>query len=323
MEAAPKLINPQTVAVTGASGSLGEAVLDQLVERFPDAKILALDRASPHRRRDPGRVQFVRCDVRDRDLKEKLAGVDALVHLAFIVDRTGGLTPEEIESINLGGTRNVFESGAAAGVRQFVYASSIAAYGMHPENSDRLLTEDMPLRGNPDFFYSHHKSEVEHWLDAFEKDHPKIRIARLRPCIFMGERSPTRPVRLLAYVPVIPSLMGFEHVRFQLAHEDDIAAAFALALEKKAHGAFNLAAEGALSLRDVASAMGKWSLPVPGSVLKLGALAYRMGWSAWDPDWLIKASRSNVAMSTAKARNELGWTPKFRTAGDVLRAVSR
>lgn len=314
---------PKVIAVTGASGSLGEAVIDQLLDAFPRTRIIALDIASPHRRRDPERVQFVCCDVRDRDLAAQLAGVDAVIHLAFIVEKTGGLTPQQIESINLGGTRNVFMAAAAAGVKRFVYASSVAAYGMHPERSKTLLTEDMPLRGNPDFFYAHHKAEVERWLDQFEKKHPEIRIARLRPCIFLGERSATRPVRLLAYTPVIPSLGGYEHVRFQLAHEDDVAAAFVLALAKRAHGAFNLAAEGTVGLRQAASEMGKWSLRLPGSVLKLSALVYRLGLSPFDPDWLIKAARANVIMATGKAQRELGWKPRHPTAGDVLRAVAQ
>ncbi len=316
-----KELQPRKIAVTGSSGSLGEAVIDQLIWNFPDAKIVGLDKHPPHRKRDSKRFTFVQCDVRDPNLPARLEGCDAVIHLAFIVDKTGGLTPQEIESINVFGTQNVFRAGVEAGVNQFVYASSIAAYGMHPEYADILLTEDMPLRGNPDFFYSNHKAMVERWLDGFEKDNPKVRIARLRPCIFMGERSPTRPARFLAFTPLIPSIRGFEHVRFQLAHEDDIAAAFSLALAKKAHGAFNLAADQALNLPGVASEMGKWTLPLPKAVLDIGALAFRLGLSPWDPDWLIKASRSNVAMSTDKAKNELGWTPKYSTAGAVLRAV--
>lgn len=322
MKAARSRSAPKLIAVTGASGSLGEAVIDQLLSAFPGSKILALDVASPHRKRDSNRVTFVRCDVRDADLKDKLAGANAVIHLAFIVEKTGRLTPREIEAINLGGTKNVFTSAAAAGVKQFVYASSLAAYGMHPEYRNILLTEDMPLRGNADFFYSHHKAEVERWLNQFEKKHAKVRIARLRPCTFLGERSPTRPVRLLAYLPVIPTLSGFEHVRFQLAHEDDIAAAFVLALAKKAHGAYNLAADGSLGLRDMATVLGKPTLRLPGSVLKLGALAYRLGLSAFDPDWLVKAARANVALSTVKAKKELGWKPRYKTAGEVLRALA-
>ncbi|MCW5829282.1 MAG: NAD-dependent epimerase/dehydratase family protein [Deltaproteobacteria bacterium] len=313
--------SPRTVAVTGSSGSLGEAVIDQLLRSFPKVKVVALDIAQPHRNHEPERFKFIKRDVRDVTLQKTLKGVDAVIHLAFIVDKTGGLTPKEIESINLDGTRNVFLSGAAAGVKQFVYASSVAAYGMHADVAGELLTEEAPLRGNPDFFYSDHKARVEKWIDGFEKDRPGIRVARLRPSIFLGERSPTRPVRMLAYTPVIPSIRGFDHVRFQIAHEEDIADAFCVAFASNAHGAFNLAAEGTLSLPEIAAEMGKWTFPLPKSVLTIGAVAYRLGLSPWDPDWLIKASRANVAMSTEKALKDLGWNPRYRTAGDVLRAV--
>ncbi len=78
-------------------------------------KVVALDIAQPHRNHNPERFTFVKSDVRDVNLKDSLKGVDAVIHLAFIADKTGGLTPKEIESINLDGTRNVFLSGAAAG----------------------------------------------------------------------------------------------------------------------------------------------------------------------------------------------------------------
>lgn len=315
----------KTIAVTGAAGSLGEAVLDQLVRRFPQAKIRALDIAKPHRRRDPKQIEFVRCDVRDKNLGEHFKDVDAIIHLAFIVDKVGSLSDSEIRAINVGGTQNVFLSGVAAGVKQFVYASSIAAYGMHAENNSVVLTEESPTRGNPDFFYSCHKAEVEAWLNGFEKENKGVRIARLRPSIFLGERSPTRPVRFLAYVPVIPGLGGFDHVRMQLTHEDDIASAFVLALEKRAHGAYNLAAEGTVNTSELGPGMGKLSFTIPKPLvwagLYAGMAAHKLGWSPWDPDWLIKAGRANVIVSARKAREELGWQPRYDTAIDVLRAV--
>lgn len=319
---ANKKLNFNTIAITGASGSLGHAIIDQLLEYLPNTKILALDLVASKRYRNTKQVEFIKQDVRDSNIRKHLKNVDAMIHLAFIVEKTGGLSASEIESINVGGTKNVFESCAENNIKQIVYASSVAAYGMHKDRHHEILTEDCELRGNPDFFYSHHKSLLEHWLNDFEQAHPKMKIARLRPCIFAGERSPTRPVRLLSYTPVIPTLLGFGGSKLQLAHEEDIATAFRLALMQKAHGAFNLTTDGALTMKDLAPEMGKWTFPLPKASLYLGSIIYRMGLSPFDPDWLIKASRANVIMSAEKAKKELGWNPKYASPGDVLRAIA-
>ena len=87
------------------------------------------------------KTEYRQGDVLDRDAVQALAGeADVLVHLAFII--VGGR--EETRSINLEGSRNVFE--VARGVKRLVYTSSVAAYGFHEENP-QPLTEDVPARG--------------------------------------------------------------------------------------------------------------------------------------------------------------------------------
>src|SRR5437868_5998500 len=80
-------------------------------------------------------------------------GADVAVHLAFAIfgDR------EETRRINLEGSRNVFEAANEAGVKRLVYASSVAAYGFHPENP-QPLTEETPAIGSSRFYYSAQKA---------------------------------------------------------------------------------------------------------------------------------------------------------------------
>ena len=52
------------------------------------------------------------------------------------------------------------KSAIEAGVKRLVYASSVAAYGFHPENP-QPLTEDVPARGSESFYYSAQKAELE------------------------------------------------------------------------------------------------------------------------------------------------------------------
>ena len=304
------------VVVTGASGSLGRRVVARLCEHKGVHAVLALDRVSlPFQHPN---LEARICDVRDPDLAEQLRGSDCVVHLAFIVEH-GSRDAAETEAINLGGTRNVFEAAAAAGVGQVVYASSLAAYGFHADTDGVLLDESAEIRGNEGFYYGAHKAANERWLDGFEARHPKIRVARLRPSIFLGEgsaRSVDALRRRLHFYLTGPQ------PRTQIAHQDDVADAFVLAVEKGAAGAFNVANEEPLSMREMGRAMGKRSLRLPKGLLALHRLAWRAKLVDVDPVWFETTSGPTLIASSEKIRKELGWKPRWETTGDVLRQIS-
>jgi len=302
--------------VTGASGSLGRRVIALLRDRADVAAVVGLDRAEAPPAHS--KLDFRPCDVRDPELGRHFEGCDAVFHLAFIVER-GSRDATQTEAINVGGTRNVFEAAAAAGVAQMVYASSVAAYGFHPDTDGVLLEEDAETRGNDDFYYARHKAAVERWIDDFEGDHPEMRIARLRPSIFLGEDSP-RSIDGLR-LPFLPRITGPEP-RVQITHQDDVADAFVLAFEQGAHGAYNVATDAPLSMREMAAALGKPSLPLPRAVLALPRLAWRLGLGDMDPVWLDAAAGHSLVVSSDKIRKELGWHPRHPTTADALQALA-
>src|SRR5262245_15637430 len=92
------------VAVTGATGRLGSALLARMVDCGEIESIVAIDRRAPTHPR-PG-VHYVAADVRDPDIGRLFDGSAALVHLAFIVER-GSRDPALVQSVNVDGTRNV------------------------------------------------------------------------------------------------------------------------------------------------------------------------------------------------------------------------
>lgn len=304
------------VAVTGAAGSLGRHVVAGLCAAPELAAVVALDRTPlplSH-----GKLRSAQIDVRDPDLVQHLVDCDSVVHLAFIVER-GSRDAAETESINLGGTRNVCGAAAAAGASQIVYASSIAAYGFHADSDGVMLGEDAPIRGNDTFYYGRHKAELERWLDGFERAHPEIRVVRMRPSIFLGERSTrsTRPLRGRLHL----SFSG-PQPRVQIAHEEDVAAAFVLAVLARARGAYNLATEEPLGLREMGAAMGKRCLTLPRGLLRLYRLAWRWKLAPVDPIWFEVGAGHSLLASGEKARKELGWKPLYPTTGDVLRQIA-
>lgn len=312
-----------TVAVTGPTGDIGRSVIRAL-ERAPRvARVVGMAR----RPFDPARhgwrrTEYRRGDVLDRgSVAELVAGVDVVVHLAFVI--FGGR--EETREVNLRGSRNVFEAAVAAGARRLVYTSSVAAYGFHADNPD-LLTEDVPPRGTREFYYSAQKAELESLLRetlAGSRTDPYV----FRPCIVAGRDAPTliegftgqtilgprvRALwRTLDRVPLIGPVLPDPGIPFQLVHHDDVASAVrAAVVGRGAPGAYNLAAAESITVGDVASALGWRSVPVPGVVLD--ALAGIVAHAPLVPEqarW-ITAVRKPVLMDTAKARRALRWRPR-------------
>lgn len=110
------------IALTGATGFVGRAVLDAAVAA--GARVRALARRVPDGP-PPHGVEFVRGDLADRTaLAELTAGADAVIHVA-------GLTRTHdhaaFENVNVLGTQTLMEATRAAGARRFVFVSSLAA----------------------------------------------------------------------------------------------------------------------------------------------------------------------------------------------------
>jgi nucleoside-diphosphate-sugar epimerase len=138
-------MSPLTVAVTGPTGTLGRALVPQLQRDPAVERVVGLAR----RPFDPAaegwtKMEYRRGDVRDPDaLRKAFRGADVVVHLAFLI--TGNASRQTTRSINVDGTLNAYRAAADAGARRFVYASSVAAYGWHPDNPP-LMSEDWPVR---------------------------------------------------------------------------------------------------------------------------------------------------------------------------------
>jgi nucleoside-diphosphate-sugar epimerase len=312
-----------TVAVTGPTGEMGQAVVAAL-DRSPGvARILGMARRPFHpQSRGWKKVAYRRGDVLDRRaVADLVEGADVVVHLAFMIMGS----EKESRRVNLDGSRNVFEAAVDAGVKRLVYASSVAAYGFHGGNP-QPLTEDVPARGTSSHYYSRQKAEVETLLaDALHASATAAYV--FRPCIVGGpdapllvdsmpytqisERLPGPVLNLLEGVPILKPVLPDPGIPFQLVHHDDVASAMrAAVLGRGSPGIYNLAGSGQLSIRQLAEELGWYSIPVPELAVDAAAeMIARLGFLPAEAQW-IAAFREPMIMDTARARRELRWRPK-------------
>src|SRR3954467_10333088 len=110
------LLQGMTVAVTGASGNVGTALLRRLAGAGV-AEVRGLARRRPPDEAPYDRVRWYLADLSEPDSEQVLAefldGVDAVVHLAWALlpDRK----PELLHRVNVEGTERVLAAGGAAG----------------------------------------------------------------------------------------------------------------------------------------------------------------------------------------------------------------
>jgi UDP-glucose 4-epimerase len=312
-----------TVAVTGPTGDIGRSLLRAL-DRSREVKTVNAMARRPFDPEAAGlrKTKYRQGDVLDRESVDRLVqDADVVVHLAFLI--LGGL--EETERINLEGSRNVFEATVAAKAKRLVYASSVAAYGFHADNPERL-TETIPPRGTDRHYYSRQKAKLEGVLNEVTNTTETAAYA-FRPCIVAGpdalallqnipyiqlsDKMPGAVLRALEFMPALKPVLPDPGVPFQLVHHDDVATALrAAVLGRGEPGVYNLAGPGELTMSDLASALGWYSVPMPDIAVDAAAeLVARLPFVPAEAQW-IEAVRTPVLMDTAKARRELKWRPQ-------------
>jgi UDP-glucose 4-epimerase len=326
---------PLAVAVTGPTGEIGKPLMSELERRGEVASVLGMAR-SPFDPAEEGweKVTYRRGDILDRGaLAALFDGADVAVHLAFAIFGSR----EETRRVNLQGTRNVFEAAINAGVKRLVYASSVAAYGFHPENP-QPLTEEVPPRGSEGFYYSRQKAELEDLLDELLLG-SEVEAYVFRPCIVAGPRATMLieqtveavrvgdPVPLVRRgvekLPLVAPILPDPGTPLQLVHHDDVAQALGAAIcGDGPPGVYNLAGEGEIQVRDIARSLGWRWVPVPRPAVTLGtAAARRLSFASPKLEWAIAAD-TPVLMETRKARSNLGWKPVHDAQETLAETVS-
>jgi nucleoside-diphosphate-sugar epimerase len=313
-----------TVAVTGPTGTFGSGLIPLLQDDDRIGRVIGIAR----RPFDPAergwtKMEYRQGDVRDPEaLQEAFGGADVVVHLAFLI--TGNATRETTRSINVDGTLNAFRAAAAAGARRFVYASSVAAYGFHADNPE-TIDEEWPTRPADRLFYAQEKAELEALLEAEAARHPDLALFLLRPPVVLGPNviggkdvlpgplAPvgralfSRPRRLPVPVPLfVPSLP------MQFIHEEDVGRAILQCIVAAGPpGAYNIAGDGVLTAADVAREFGALPIPLPAAPAQAAARAFsRLPFLPPVAEWVEAVSRP-VIMDTTKAREKLGWRPRY------------
>jgi NADH dehydrogenase len=199
----------EAIFVTGATGFIGQSLIPHLLTT-PERRVKALCRQSVA----IGDYSETGFEVVTGDLLEPAAwrraldGVDTVIHLAAA---TGRATPDEFERANVAASRKLLDACGSAGVRRFLYVSTVAA-GYADQSH---------------YTYAKSKARAETLVRESGLD-----FAIIRPTIVLGARSPIwLTLNKIASLPLIPLPQKDRPVEVQPVHVDDVVRAIALVLE--------------------------------------------------------------------------------------------
>lgn len=307
-----------TVLLTGSTGFVGSALLAEL-KKLPDFRVFSAVRSAVSPAFDD--VVVVGNIDGSTDYSSALSGVNVVVHAAARahIMRDEVANPlAEFRKVNVEGTLNLAKQAVAAGVKRFIFISSIVVHGL---NSLRPFKETDTKA--PHDAYAVSKYEAEVGLRQLA-DETGFEVVIIRPPLVYGGAAPGnfRSLINLASKP-IPLPFGAVNNKRGMVYVGNLVDLIVRCIDhpSAANETFLVSDGNDVSLRSLLtmmrSAMGRSSrlVPVPVELFKLaGALTGKRG--------VVDRLVGDLQVDSSKARSLLGWVPPFTVEQGIAATVA-
>lgn len=299
-------MSDKRIFITGGSGFVGTVLLS----------VLPINRVCIFGRRDLGipNANFVRGEIQpDTQYLAAFNNVDVVIHLAarvHVMNDSSSDPLAEFQAINTEGTLNLARQAGEAGVKRFIFLSSIKVNGESTSHRGPFTVFDKRLPEDP---YGVSKSEAEEQLFALGKE-TGMEIVIIRPPLVYGEgvkanfaslmklvdkgfplpfRAISRNKRSLVSVYNLVDLIKvcIDHPKatnkvFFVSDDNDLSTYQIVALMAKVHGKANL------------------SIPVPVWCFKLAGKIFKK-------EAVIDKLVGSLQLDIEHTKNTLGWVPPY------------
>jgi nucleoside-diphosphate-sugar epimerase len=294
------------VLVTGATGFIGPGVVEALLRRRHRVRVAL--------RRDSAPLPEVEYTITGgvgakTDWRPALLGVTHVMHLAARahVMETGPDALEHFREVNARGTRQLAEAAAAAGVRRFVFLSSVKAMGERSPPGGALTDSDPP---RPEDAYGISKREGETALAEVAAASGMEAVILRAPLVY-GPGVKGNLLRLMRLIERgIPLPFAAIANRRSLIARANLAAALGLCLDHpEAAGATFLVADGEdLSTPELIRRLAR-GLERPARLVALPPSLLRLAGRLGGREAEIERLTGDLAIDASAIRTRLGWQP--------------
>jgi len=249
------------ILVTGATGFVGTAVVSELTRQGISCRAVT---------REPREGYFNIGNITpETDWTAALDGIDSIIHLAsraHVMNDTAADPAAQFRSLNVDSTLKLASQAIKAGVRRFVFISSIKVNGEATQPGRPFTAEDPPNPQNP---YAQSKLDAEQGLFALARG-TNLEITVIRPPLVYGPGVKANFATMMDWVNRgIPLPLGSVHNKRSFVFVGNLADLIVLvAVHPDAGGQVFLVSDGAdISttelFKKIAQALGRPSLIVP------------------------------------------------------------
>ncbi len=317
-----------TVAVSGATGFIGSAVVRRLLADGRRVRAL-IEPGAPATNLEGLDVERVTVDVCDHEaMVRALGGAEAYYHLAAIY-KVWLPNPEKIWRVNVEGTTTSLLAAKVAGVKKVVYTASIAAIGLRDDGqpSDETVSFNLYDIAN------------EYLLTKHQSERIALRFAKVLPVVVVNPAFPFGPgdIGPTPTGNILLSLMkgevpGVSEGGFNAIDVDDVAAGHVAAETRGKVGERYILGDHNVTFREFFDAVGRVTgkktptTPIPSGLARTIALGMEL-WadnvSHEEPRATLKAiqyMQRRAFFDVSKARRELGL-PSRPLEESIERAV--
>ena len=294
------------ILLTGATGFIGKALVSELIKQDFDLSIAVRQKTNLF----PNKVkQYVVGDFESNpDFSNILTKIDCVIHLAgraHVIDKTKASILNEFRKLNTEFTLNLAKQAATAGVKRFIFLSSIRVNGN--QNTKPFLEIDTP---NPQEPYAISKHEAEQGLLKLAEN-SSLKVVIIRSPLVYGKDAPGNFGRLVQWASakiMLPLPLGAVNNSRSLIAIDNLVSFIILCVlhEKAVNEIFLISDNDTYSttelLNKIAKAFNKEALLFPVPVNWIIFVAKLLGKEA-DAVRLF----SSLIIDSSKARDLLGW----------------
>ena len=299
----------ETVLVTGGSGFLGGALLRHLDTSGQYSLIAALRKECSDLPQSIRRFLFADLTA-DVDWRNALDQVDVVVHCAarvHVMDESAADPLTEFRRVNVDATLNLARQAARAGVKRFIYISSIKVNGESTSPGIAFTADDAPAPMDP---YGISKFEAELGLKALAIA-TAMEVVIIRPVLVYGAGVKANFLSMIRWLQrAMPLPFGAVHNKRSLVSLDNLVDLIVTCMRhpSAANQTFLVSDGHDVSttelLRSLSAALHKPSLLIPLPVCLMVAAAKLLGKEA-----VAQRIFGSLEVDISKNQRLLGWVP--------------
>ncbi len=310
----------KTIAVTGGSGFVGSAVISELSHQ--KIKGIALSRKKLTL---PSNFSYVKIPEigTQTSYGNSLSGVDCIIHCAarvHVLNEHISNPISEFREVNTFGVLNFAKQAIAAGVKRFIFISSIKVNGEKTDNGKYFFANDSPHPTDP---YGISKLEAEHGLIELSKK-TGLEVTIIRPTLVYGPGVKANFESMMKWLSCgVPMPLGAIRNKRSLVYIENLTSLILICIEhKKANReVFLVSDDNDISTPQLLSLLAKTLgvpnriVSVPIRVLEIAALIIGR------KDLVIKLC-SSLRVDITKTKELLDWEPPI-SIGRGLRETAK